>query len=102
MLKLASYVSSFHIDEGRSYCETQVSTETIGKVFNLEPDSILLVGYDGTVATSENGNFNSSEMESEIGWNVSGNTVSTASAGAPAQQSKVWVLVQSEKLEDPV
>ena len=52
---------------------TQMRTETIG-----ESDSIFLIGDDGTVATAEDGNFNSFEMESDIGWTVSGNTVSTA------------------------
>ncbi len=38
---------------------TQLSTETMGKVFNLSADSIFLIGDDGTVATAEDGNFNS-------------------------------------------
>ncbi len=45
----------------------------MGKVFNLSADSIFLIGDDGTVATAEDGNFNSYEMDSDISWTVSGN-----------------------------
>ena len=37
---------------------TQMKIETIGKVFNLEPGTIFLVGEDGSVATpDDDGSF---------------------------------------------
>ena len=78
---------------------TQMRTETIGKIFNLESDSIFLIGDDGTVATAEDGNFNSFEMESDVGWTVSGNTVSTA---INLQQPKLSLSSSSSSKWKPV
>ena len=47
---------------------SQMMTTTLGKVFNLQPDSIFLVGDDGSVATSEDGNFDTYEMDNEVTW----------------------------------
>ena len=54
---------------------SQMMTTTLGKVFNLQPDSIFLVGDDGSVATSEEGNFDTYEMDNEVTWTVDGNPV---------------------------
>ena len=52
----------------------QLKVDTIGKIFNVNPDSSLfLVGDDGTVAfPGEDGSFDSYDMENNIDWTVNG------------------------------
>ena len=52
---------------------SQMSSDTIAKVFNVFPNSIVLVGEDGTVATPDNeGDFCLYEMDATVSWTVNG------------------------------
>ena len=54
---------------------TQMTAETISKIFNVFPQSIVLVGDYGTVATlDENGDFSLYEMSTDVVWSVNGNS----------------------------
>ena len=50
-----------------------MTAETISKIFNVFPQSIVLVGDDGTVATpAEDGGFCVYEMSTDVEWSVNG------------------------------
>ena len=52
-----------------------MTAETISKIFNVFPQSIVLVGDDGMVATpDENGDFSLYEMSTDVVWSVNGQT----------------------------
>lgn len=53
--------------------DTQMTAATIAKIFNVFPQSIVLVGADGTVATPDsNGDFSFLELSCETSWTVNG------------------------------
>ena len=52
-----------------------MNAETISKIFNVFPHSIVLVGDDGTVATpNEDGDFSLYQMSSDITWSLNGDS----------------------------
>ena len=52
---------------------TQMTTETMSKIFNVFPQSVVLVGDNGTVATpDEDGSFCVYEMSTDVEWSVNG------------------------------
>ena len=52
---------------------SQMSADTIAKVFNVFPHSIVLVGEDGTVATPDSdGDFCLYEMNAGVSWTMNG------------------------------
>ena len=54
---------------------SQMTAETIAKVFNIFPHSIVLVGDDGSVATPDSeGDFCLYEMNAGVSWTVNGDT----------------------------
>ena len=80
----------------------QLRTATLGKIFNVFPQSLFLVGSDGTVATpDEDGDFESFDMSQDVEWMVCGDSskavgnyslempaVSTTSYAYQSQQSE--------------
>ena len=52
-----------------------MNAETISKIFNVFPHSIVLVGDDGTAATpNEDGDFSLYQMNSDITWSLNGDS----------------------------
>ncbi len=67
---------------------SQMTVDTIGKVFNLESTGIFLVGENGTVATpEEDGSFDTYEMRYAVNWTVSGNPIHPTHRGDPGPGS---------------
>ena len=62
--------------------DSQLNTETLGKFFNLFPQSIFLIADDGSVATpdSQTGEFDTYDINSDIVWTINGDTTKPASA----------------------
>ena len=53
--------------------ESQMSASTIGKIFNVFPQSIVLIGDDGSVATPDaSGEFSCLDLSYETSWTVNG------------------------------
>ena len=54
---------------------SQMRIATLGKIFNIFPQSLFLVGSDGTVATpDEEGDFETYDMSQDTEWTVSGDS----------------------------
>ena len=53
----------------------QMTTSTLGKIFNIFPTSLFLVGSDGTVATpDEEGDFETYDLCPDVEWTVNGDS----------------------------
>lgn len=69
---------------------TQMSVDTLAKIFSLSTSSIFLVADDGAVATSDDdGSFNTYEMSTDVCWIVNGHGSSSSSSSACGQQAKL-------------
>ena len=52
-----------------------MTTSTLGKIFNVFPQSLFLVGSDGTVATPDvDGDFDTYDLTPDVEWNVNGDS----------------------------
>ena len=53
----------------------QMTTSTLGKIFNIYPTSLFLIGSDGTVATpDEEGDFETYDLCPDVEWTVNGDS----------------------------
>ena len=62
--------------------DSQLNTETLGKIFNLFPQSIFLIADDGSVATpdSQTGEFDTYDINCDIVWTINGDSTKPGSA----------------------
>ena len=76
-----------------------MTAETIAKVFNVFPHSIVLVGENGTVATPEgpDGQFCLYEMEQGVAWTVNGDP-SKPVEGTMSRPSTSYAYQQPDSL----
>ena len=77
-----------------------MTAETIAKVFNVFPHSIVLVGENGTVATPEgDGHFCLYEMEQGVTWTVNGDPSKPAHAeGTMSRPSTSYAYQQPDSV----
>ena len=53
--------------------DAQLNCETLGKIFNLFPQTIFLVADDGTVATPDiQGEFDTYDVDPNLVWTING------------------------------
>ena len=67
--------------------ESQMSASTIGKIFNVFPQSIVLIGDDGNVATPDaSREFSCLDLSYETSWTVNGDAskADNSSKSSPA------------------
>ena len=77
---------------------------TLGKIFNIFPQSLFLVGSDGTVATpDEEGDFETYDMSQDTEWTVSGDfskpTGSHSATDFPSGSTNSQYAYQSQQPE---
>lgn len=78
----------------------QLNADTLSRIFNVDPDTVFLVGEDGTVAFPDSERtFDTMEMDCEV-WTVNGNgrsfpTDASTSNPAPPKQKKWKPSIQS-------
>ena len=69
---------------------TQMTVETLGKVFNFVSATIFLVGDDGSVATPcEDGTFDTFEMNCDVVWTVCGSSSLTREGPGGSTSSSI-------------
>ena len=61
--------------------DSQLNIETLGKIFNLFPQSIFLIADDDSVATpdSQSGEFDTYDINSDVVWTINGDSTKPAS-----------------------
>ena len=70
-----------HLDKSYQLCQEQLTVKNVAKIFNLVPDTILLVSTDGTVALpNEYGRF--SDIDECDEWNVEGSESTKRTSGS--------------------
>lgn len=73
-------VKLIHLDKSYQLRQEQLTVKNVAKIFNLVPDTILLVSTDGTVALpNEYGHFSDTDECDE--WNVEGSESTKRTSG---------------------
>jgi hypothetical protein len=73
---------------------------TLGKIFNIFPQSLFLVGSNGTVATpDEEGDFDTYDMSRDAEWTVSGDSSKPSATDLPSRSTNSPYAYQSQQPE---
>lgn len=80
--------------------DSQMTAATVAKIFNVFPQSIVLVGDDGTVATPDsNGDFSFLELSCETSWTVNGDPSKTDDSHKQRSASSSYAYQQPQNAE---
>ena len=81
--------------------DAQLNCETLGKFFNLFPQTIFLVAEDGTVATPDNqGEFDTYDVDPNLVWTINGDpTKPDLTAMQPAAKPGTSYAYQQQTIE---
>ena len=75
--------------------ESQMTASTIGKIFNVFPQSIVLIGDDGSVATPDgSGEFSFLDLTYETSWTINGDPSKLDESSKSRPTSSVYAYQQ--------